>query len=181
MSTFTSFTAYLQFIQDYLRNGYTSHIVRKVSSEIELKALTRKNIAIWKADRTANSRNKAYRRGQSIAVQACYAHHDGSGFTTILLVKPGKDYNILAEGLPFSNACDKNQRLTIFSYEAIHDGLCWTWRMTKQEMHRQHELIRKIARKNPKLAPITQDDFGIYDTDAENYITGRALGVFAIK
>lgn len=169
MSTLKSFDAFLQLIQDYLRNGYTKYIVRKVDSEIELKALFRKNVSIWKADRNASNRYKAFRRGESVAIQCAFAHKDGKGFTCVLLIKPGKDYLTLAEGLPFKDATSKHERLTIFSYEVMHDGLGWTWRMTKSEMNKLNQSIERIARKNPKQAPITQDDFGIYDTDAENF------------
>lgn len=167
MSKLISFDAFLQSIQDYARNDYRYYIAKQVDSEPAIEALIRKNRAIWNTGLNASGRYKAYNRGESIAVQIVYAHRDGKSFTSLLLIKPGKDFDILAEGLPIRDMTLKHQRVTIFCYELIHDNVSWTWRMTPQEMNRINTWIENLARKHSIPLSVTQDDAGTYYTQVE--------------
>jgi hypothetical protein len=167
MSKLTKLDTFLQSIQDYIRNGYTQYITRQVTSENELDALARKNCAIWRTELNASGRHKALRRGESTAVQISYVSRNGKAFYSVLLVKPGKDYEILSEDLPFLDANKKHSRLTIFGYEIYHDGISWTWRMNSKEINRLNKKIEDLTKKPANLHALTQDEAGTRDTKAE--------------
>lgn len=81
----------------------------------------------------------------------------------VLVVTDGVGRVAVREQLKFIGS----ERIELEGYELVHDGVSWSWQMTRKRFHYWKERIHAVAAKQPKVRGVGEDVEGRFDPDIE--------------
>lgn len=155
----------MQRIQDAARNGYTWYTFGEIPLE-KWPDFEAKFAGKYETDLSKSLRCKRRKAGE--AVSLLYGHYPPPyglrpRVTWVLAVTDGRGRVHGSEKLHEF----RRDRLTFDGYELVHDGVSWTWQMTRARVNYWRERIHAIAAIQPESRRIGQDSAGSFDMDIE--------------
>jgi hypothetical protein len=155
----------MQRVQDAARHRYLHFTAGQTSPE-KWPALSRKFNKLYSTDLKKSTRSNRRRRGEAVAlVYGCLSppHKSPRVVSWVLLS---------TEGIGLIHGLERlwhmqGTRLELDGYELVHDGVSWTWRMTKKRYQYWRDRIHAIAALHPERRTIGEDAAGKYDADIE--------------
>lgn len=134
-------------------------VTRFVSGELDDEAAVerfmRKMRDRYETDLKPDTKSKRRRAGVATVDFWVYerptAIEGKAPFWWVLLVSEGKGRVVEAERLiPLQpEGAARSKRLELDGYELVHDGVGWSWQMTRATVSRWHEQIRRICSAAP--------------------------------
>lgn len=155
----------MQRIQDAATHGYRFYVTGHIAAD-KWDAFALKMAGRYEVDLSRSTRSKRRKAGEAVCLlYACDAapYESETLCPWILLVTEGRGRVHGGESLRLLTA----QRLEIGGYELVHDGKCWTWKMSAARERYWRERIGRIAQLGPSRRRIERDHHGEYDADIE--------------
>lgn len=137
------------------RGTVTRYVSGEVDDEATIERFMRKMRDRYETGLRPDTKNKRRRAGLATVDFWVYerptAIEGKAPFWWVLLVSEGKGRVVEAERLiplqPEGTA--RSKRLELDGYELVHDGVGWSWQMTRATVSRWHEQIRHICSAAP--------------------------------
>lgn len=155
----------MQRIQDAARHGYHHYTMGHVSPE-KWPELSRKFAGLYATDLTKSTRSSRRKRGEAVALlygAESSPYESPSRVAWALLCTEGAGRVHVREQLRDM----RTERLHLHGYELVHDGVSWSWRMTRERYNYWRERIHAVAAFPPERRSTGEDFAGRFDVDAE--------------
>lgn len=156
----------MQRIQDAVKNDYTWYDLGDVSFS-KWEAFQARIAGAYNTDMPKSTRSKRRSAGEAVVLlYGCEPPPFSSDAKVawVMLVTDGKGrVHGREEGLREF----KTNRLELDGYELVHDGVSWSWQMTRQRISYWRERINATAAMPPAQRSIGQDAAGSFDPDIE--------------
>lgn len=155
----------MQRLQDAARHGYHQYTMGQSTPE-KWPALSMKFARLYATDLKKSTRSN--RRKQGEAVSLLYGtesppYQSPRIINWVLLSTDGIGLVHARENLLHM----QGSRLTLGGYELVHDGMTWSWRMTKERYRYWRERVHSVAARSPERRSTGEDAVGRFDADAE--------------
>ncbi len=155
----------MQRLQDAARHGYAFYVTGETSEE-KWPALAAKFSEIYLCALPKSTRSKRRKSGE--AVTMLYAYQDpyksaSGAIVWALMVTDGRGRVHARETLLQLT----KDRFVLGGYELVHDGVGWSWKMTRERVDYWREKIHTIAAMRPKMRVIETGAYGKVDQDIE--------------
>lgn len=154
----------MQRIQDAAVHGYRYYVTGMIDpakwDAFALKMDGRYEIAI-----SSSTRSKRRKAGEAVCLlYGCQVppHRPEAKCPWVLMASEGRG-RVHGETLHELT----KERLTLADYELVHDGKCWTWRMSAARERAWRDHIIRIARLAPERRRTGMDVDGPFDADIE--------------
>lgn len=137
------------------RGTVTRYVSGELDDEATVERFMRKMRDRYETDLKPDTKSKRRRAGLATADFWVYerpaAIEGKAPFWWVLLVSDGKGRVAETERLiPLQPAgAVRSKRLELDGYELVHDGVGWSWQMTRATMSRWHEQIRRVCAAAP--------------------------------
>lgn len=155
----------MQRLQDAARLGYTRYVIDQVELQ-KWPSLARKFELEYDCALTKSTRSRRRKSGEAVCMLfACqpppYAVE--RKIVWVLVVTDGVGRVAVREQLKFI----RSERIELEGYELVHDGVSWSWQMTRKRFNYWKERIHAVAAKQPKARGVGEDYDGPFDPDIE--------------
>lgn len=145
------FLTFCQRLQDCASRGFRLYVTGQIEPEKWPKFET-KMVSAYELDMSDSSRSKRRKKGESVArLYACPI--PGGPIQWVMMVTEGKGRIHSKEDLQHI----EKKRLEIGGFELVHDGVCWTWKMTSARVRYWKKRILDIAKRSPEKRKINID------------------------
>lgn len=137
------------------RGTVTRYVSGELDDEATAERFMRKMQDRYETDLKPDTKSKRRRAGVATVDFWVYerptAIEGKAPFWWVLLVSEGKGRVMEAERLiPLQpEGAARSKRLELDGYELVHDGVGWSWQMTRATVSRWHEQIRRICSAAP--------------------------------
>lgn len=133
------------------RGTVTRYVSGELDGEAAVTRFMRKMQDRYETDLKPDTKSKRRRAGVATVDFWVYerpaAIEGKAPFWWVLLVSDGKGRIVEAERLiPLQpEGAARSKRLELDGYELVHDGVGWSWQMTRATVSRWHEQIRRVC------------------------------------
>lgn len=155
----------MQRIQDAARHGY-HHFTTGQTTPEKWSALGMKFDKLYATGLKKSTRSNRRRCGEAVSfAYGCQSppHESPRVIRWVLLSTDGIGFVHEREQLLHMQMA----RLELDGYELVHDGVSWSWRMTKKRFQYWRDRIHAVAALHPARRTIGEDAAGKFDADAE--------------
>jgi hypothetical protein len=157
---------FMQRIQDCARLGYANYFQGQIAAD-KWPALEWKLAGAYETQLKKATRSKRRQRGE--AVTLVYAHRMprfGKGEELVRWVMVSTDGRGRIHGREALSRFEQ-ARLTIDGYELVHDGVGWSWQMTRERFDYWRDRIHMIASRDRDHRKLATDSMGSFDVEIE--------------
>jgi hypothetical protein len=151
----------MQRLQDCSTKGFRLYVTGQIDPQ-KWPAFEEKMVGRYELDMSNSTRSKRRRKGESVVrLYACEV--PGGQVVWSMMVTPGKGRIHGQEDLKDIEKI----RLELGGFELVHDGVCWTWKMTSERKRYWRERIVEIARRPPHRRRVEKEEGSLRGKDAE--------------
>jgi hypothetical protein len=157
---------FMQRVQDCARLGYSNYFLGQIAAD-KWGALEWKLAGAYETELAKATRSKRRKRGEAVTLVYAYRmprfHKAEDLIRWVMVSTDGRGRIHGREALSrFDRA-----RLTIDGYELVHDGVGWSWQMTRERFEYWRDRIHMIASRDRDHRKSASDSKGEFDVEIE--------------
>lgn len=165
MTMLPNYLTLMQRLQDAARLGYTSYTSGLIAADKWMR-LAKKFELEYECSVAKSTRCRRRKSGEAVCMLlACqpppYAVQGQIAW--FLVVTDGVGRIKAREQLKDI----RTERIEFDGYELVHDGVSWSWQMTRKRFNYWRERIHSVAAKKPGVRAVGEDWDGRFDLDIE--------------
>lgn len=142
----------MQRLQQAVVKGSSSrYVVIETDAREKAQKLLKKFALVYDTELSASTKTRRRKAGEATTTAWCYERPERPGqprYWIVLMVSDGVGRIEQLEKL--TPITDRRHRLSLDGYELVHDGVKWSWRMTKQTYQYWEKRIRTVCSLPPE-------------------------------